>query len=140
MSVNAAYLPEGTPGPYQLTPGLSRRARGVEAYAALYSLGKSGVAQLIEDCCRHAKTMAKSLEQAGYKILNDVVLNQVMVDFGDNTDQIIQAIQEEGTCWASGTTWKGRSAMRISVSSWATTDEDVQSSLEVMIRIGSRHT
>ncbi len=140
MSVNAAYLPDGTPGPYQLTPGLSRRARGVEAYAALYSLGKSGVAQLIEDCCRHAKTMANSLEQAGYKILNDVVLNQVMVDFGDNTDQIIQAIQEEGTCWASGTTWKGRSAMRISVSSWATTEEDVKVSLEAMIRIARQYS
>ncbi len=138
MSVNAAYLPAGTPGPYQFTPGMSRRARGVEAYAALYSLGKSGVTQLIEDCCRHANTMSKILQQAGYKILNDVVLNQVLVDFGERTDEIIQAIQEEGTCWASGTKWQGKSAMRISVSSWATTDEDVQVSMEAMLRVARK--
>ena len=134
-AVNAAYLPTGTPGPYQFTPGMSRRARGVEAYAALYSLGKSGIARLIEECCRHARSMANELQQAGYKILNDVALNQVLVDFGERTDEIIQAIQEEGTCWASGTKWQGKSAMRISVSSWATTEEDVQVSLEAMIRI-----
>ncbi len=135
MSVNAAYLPDGTPGPYQFTPGLSRRARGVEAYAALYSLGKSGVTHLIEECCRHANTMSKILQEAGYEVLNDVVLNQVLVDFGERTDEIIQAIQQDGTCWASGTKWQGKSAMRISVSSWATTDEDVQKSLEAMIRV-----
>ena len=138
MSVNAAYLPAGTPGPYQFTPGLSRRARGVEAYAALYSLGKSGVAQLIEECCRHADTMSKMLQEAGYEILNDVVLNQVLVDFGERTDEIIQAIQEDGTCWASGTKWQGKSAMRISVSSWATTKEDVQVSLKAMIRVAKQ--
>ena len=139
MSVNAAYLPSGTPGPYQFTPGMSRRARGVEAYAALYSLGKSGVAKLIEDCCRHAKSMAVTLQQAGYEILNEVVLNQVIVDFGERTDEIIQAIQAHGTCWASGTKWQGKSAMRISVSSWATTEEDVQKSLEAIIRVAGHH-
>lgn len=139
MSVNAAYLPSGTPGPYQFTPGMSRRARGVEAYAALYSLGKSGVAKLIEDCCRHAKSMAVTLQQAGYEILNEVVLNQVIVDFGERTDEIIQAIQADGTCWASGTKWQGKSAMRISVSSWATTEEDVQKSLEAIIRVAGHH-
>ncbi len=140
MSVNAAYLPPRTPGPYQFTPGMSRRARGVEAYTALYSLGKSGVAKLIEDCCRHAKRMAVTLQQAGYEILNEVVLNQVIVDFGERTDDIIQAIQEEGTCWASGTKWQGKSAMRISVSSWATTEEDVLVSLEAMIRIAKKYS
>jgi len=140
MSVNAAYLPSGTPGPYQFTPGMSRRARGVEAYAALYSLGKSGVAKLIEDCCRHAKSMAVTLQQAGYEILNEVVLNQVIVDFGERTDEIIQAIQADGTCWASGTKWQGKSAMRISVSSWATTEEDVQKSLEAIIRVAGQYS
>ena len=138
MSVNAAYLPAGTPGPYQFTPGLSRRARGVEAYAALYSLGKSGVSHLIEECCRHANTMSNVLQEAGYEALNNVVLNQVLVDFGERTDEIIKAIQEEGTCWASGTKWQGKSAMRISVSSWATTEEDVQVSLKAIIRIAKQ--
>jgi hypothetical protein len=82
--------------------------------------------------------MANELQQAGYKILNDVVLNQVLVDFGERTDEIIQAIQEEGTCWASGTKWQGKSAMRISVSSWATTDKDVQVSLEAMLRVARK--
>lgn len=140
MSVNAAYLPPRAPGPYQFTPGMSRRARGVEAYAALYSLGKSGVAKLIEDCCRHAKRMAVTLQQAGYEILNEVVLNQVIVDFGESTDEIIQAIQADGTCWASGTKWQGKSAMRISVSSWATTEEDVQKSLEAIIRVAGQYS
>lgn len=135
MSINAAYLPPGTPGPYQLTPGMSRKARGVEAYAALLSLGKSGVASLIEESCRHAAAFANGLRQAGYGILNDVVLNQVLVDFGENTDKIIAAIQQDGTCWAGGTQWQGKKAMRISVSSWATTDEDVRQSLQAMIRV-----
>ena len=135
MSVNADYLPSGTPGPYQYTPGLSRRARGVEAYAALYSLGKSGVASLVESCCLHASTMADALHKSGYEILNDVVLNQVLVSFGAKTDEIIQAIQQDGTCWAAGTKWHGRSAMRISISSWATTNDDIQQSLEAILRI-----
>jgi glutamate/tyrosine decarboxylase-like PLP-dependent enzyme len=135
MSINAAYLPPGTPGPYQLTPGMSRKARGVEAYAALLSLGKSGVASLIEDSCRHAVAFAEGLRQAGYRILNDVVLNQVLVDFGDSTAEIIAALQEDRTCWTAGTKWQGKAAMRISVSSWATTNEDIRKSLEAMIRI-----
>ena len=137
MSVNAAYLPDGTPGPYQYTPGMSRKARGVEAYATLYSLGKSGVSELVERCCRHAKNMADVLEQAGYKVLNDVVLNQVLVDFGAKTDQIIRDIQQEGVCWAAGTDWQGKKAMRISISSWATTDEDIERSLESILRIAA---
>lgn len=138
MSVNADYLPTGTPGPYQFTPGMSRKARGVEAYAALYHLGKSGVASLIERSCGHAKKIADRLHSSGYEILNEVVLNQVLVDFGNHTDQIITAIQQEGTCWAGGTKWHGKSAMRISISSWATTDEDVEKSLEAMIRVAKQ--
>ncbi len=139
MSINAAYLPPGTPGPYQLTPGMSRKARGVEAYAALLSLGKRGVSDLIERCCRHAKTLATGLEQAGFKILNDVVLNQVLVDFGPRTEEIIQAIQQDRVCWVGGTEWQGKRAMRISVSSWATTDEDIQRSLQSMINAAEKY-
>lgn len=139
MSVNAAYLPPGTPGPYQFTPGMSRKARGVEAYAALYSLGKSGVATLIEKSCNQARLFSNGLQDAGYQILNEVVLNQVLVDFGKNTNKIIEAIQQERTCWAGGTTWNGKDAMRISVSSWATTDEDVQRSLDAMIKVAQTY-
>ena len=138
MSVNAAYLPDGTPGPYQYTPGLSRKARGVEAYAALFSLGKSGVSSLIDRCCEHAKRMADSLEKSGYQVLNEVVLNQVLVDFGPKTDEIIQAIQQEGVCWAGGTNWQGKKAMRISVSSWATSDHDIDLSLESMLKVAKK--
>jgi len=135
MSINAAYLPPGTPGPYQLTPGMSRKARGIEAYAALLSLGKSGVSDLVENCCRHARDFADGLNQAGFRILNQVVLNQVLVDFGPRTEEIIEAIQQDRICWVGGTTWQGHKAMRISVSSWATTKEDVQRSLDSMIRV-----
>ena len=140
MSVNADYLPVGTPGPYQFTPGLSRKARGVEAYAALHHLGKAGVALLIERSCSHAKTIARVLHNAGYEILNEVVLNQVLVDFGNHTDQIIEAIQKEGTCWAGGTRWQGKNAMRISISSWATTDHDVKKSLEAILSVAKKYT
>ena len=138
MSVNAAYLPEGTPGPYQYTPGMSRKARGVEAYAALYSLGKSGVSALVERNCEHAQRMARTLEGAGYQVLNEVVLNQVLVDFGPQTDQIIRAIQQDGVCWAGGTNWQGKKAMRISVSSWATSDKDIDLSLESILRVAKK--
>jgi threonine aldolase len=94
---------------------------------------------LIERTCRHATRFAEGLREAGYDILNDVVINQVLVSFGDAemTRRVIAAIQAEGTCWASATVWQGQTAMRISVSSWATTEEDVERSLEVMIRVAS---
>jgi glutamate/tyrosine decarboxylase-like PLP-dependent enzyme len=139
MAATAAYLAE--PGerrePWIYTPGLSRRARGVEVWAALASLGRTGVAGLIERTCRHAARFAEGLREAGYEVLNDVVLNQVLVSFGDDstTRRIIAAIQEDGACWCGGTVWHGRTAMRISVSSWATTEEDVERSLGAMIRI-----
>ena len=138
MSVNAAYLPGGTPGPYQYTPGMSRKARGVEAYAALYQLGKSGVAELVERCCEHAQRMAAGIIEAGYQVLNKVELNQVLIDFGPNTDQIIKAIQQEGTCWAGGTNWHGKKAMRISISSWATSQKDIDLSLESILKIAGK--
>jgi glutamate/tyrosine decarboxylase-like PLP-dependent enzyme len=138
MSISAAYLQPGSRRePTHHTPEASRRARGIELWAGLKSLGRSGLAELIERTCAHARRFAAGLQEAGYEILNDVVLNQVMVSFGaaEKTQQVIRRIQEEGTCWCGGTVWKGKTAMRISVSSWATTDADVEKSLGAMIRI-----
>ena len=138
MAITAEYLPTETPfrNPADFTPELSRRARGVEVWAALRHLGHAGVADLVERCCRHARRFSEGLGDAGYEILNDVVLNQVLVSFGDagTNARVIQAIQDDGTCWAGETEWQGRSAMRISVSSWATTADDVEVSLAAMIR------
>ena len=139
MAITAEYLPTETPrrNPSDHTPELSRRARGVEVWAALRALGRSGVAEMIERTCRHARRFAQGLAGAGYEVLNDVVLNQVLVSFGDAaaTERVIAGIQSDGTCWCGGTVWQGRTAMRISVSSWATTGEDVEKSLAAMIRI-----
>jgi len=139
MAITAEYLPTETPrrNPSDHTPELSRRARGVEVWAALRALGRSGVAELIERTCRHARRFAAGLEAAGYPVLNDVVLNQVLVSFGDAaaTERVIAGIQSDGTCWCGGTLWQGRTAVRISVSCWVTSDEDVEKSLAAMIRI-----
>jgi glutamate/tyrosine decarboxylase-like PLP-dependent enzyme len=140
MAINAAYLVEGeTREPVHYTPDFSRRARGAEVWAALRSMGRAGLADLIERTCRHAARFAEGLRSAGYEVLNDVTLNQVLVSFGDaeTTRRVIAAIQEDGTCWCGGTVWQGHTAMRISVSSWATSDEDVQRSLGAMIRIAA---
>ena len=97
-------------------------------YAALRSLGRSGVAELVERCCRHARRFAEELARLpGCEILNDVVLNQVLFRFADDetTDAVLRRVQESGEAWMSGTTWDGRSAIRISVSNWRTSDEDV---------------
>jgi len=137
MVVSASYLVLGERRePYSFTPEMSRRARGVEVWAALRTLGRSGLADLVERSCRHARRFAEGLEEAGFEILNDVVLNQVLVGFGapETTDRVIRRLQDDGTCWCGGTTWHGRRAMRISVSSWATTEEDVEASLEAMLR------
>jgi glutamate/tyrosine decarboxylase-like PLP-dependent enzyme len=133
----AAYLQESpVREPMHFTPELSRRARGVEVWAVLRSLGRSGVAELVERCCRYAGRFAEGLAQAGFEVLNDVVLNQVLVSFGDDaaTRRVIDRVQSEGTCWCSGTEWHGRAAMRISVSSWATTAQDVEASLDAICR------
>ena len=144
MSITAAYLPTASPqrNPADYTPELSRRARGVEVWAALRHLGRAGVTDLVERCCRHARRFSEGLRDAGYEVLNDVVLNQVVVAFGDAamTRRIIAAIQEDGTCWCGETEWRGRTAMRISVSSWATTAADVELSLAAMIRIARAHS
>lgn len=141
MSVTAAYLPtQGSArSPSDYTPELSRRARGVDIWAVLASLGRSGMADLIERCCRHARRFAQGLQAGGHAVLNQVVLNQVLVSFGppDVTRRVIAALQREGTCWCGITQWQGQTAMRISVSSWATTDEDVEASLEAMLRVAA---
>jgi glutamate/tyrosine decarboxylase-like PLP-dependent enzyme len=141
MSASAAYLVEGeTRDPHLFVPEMSRRARGIEIWAALRSLGTEGLAAMIDRNCAQAHRFAERLRAAGYEILNEVVLNQVLVSFGtpEETRQVIAGIQQDGTCWCGGTVWQGRTAMRISVSSWATTDEDVEKSLEAMLRVAAR--
>jgi glutamate/tyrosine decarboxylase-like PLP-dependent enzyme len=137
LSVGAAYLAQGEARiPYQYTPDFSRRARGVEVWAALRQLGRAGLKDLIERTCRLAETFATGLSRAGHRILNDVVLNQVLVSFGsaEHTREVIARVQSDGTCWCGGTIWQGHTAMRISVSSWATTEADVDRSLAAILR------
>jgi glutamate/tyrosine decarboxylase-like PLP-dependent enzyme len=137
MAMSSAYF---TPGqqrePSQFTPEMSRRARGVELWATLRSLGRSGLTDLIDRTCAHAQRFANGLRSRGFEILNDVVINQVLVSFGSpaRTQEVIDRVQQDGTCWCGGTEWQGRTAMRISVSSWATTIEDVDASLAAIDR------
>jgi glutamate/tyrosine decarboxylase-like PLP-dependent enzyme len=136
------YLPQGDcREPWMYTPEASRRARGVEIWAALRFLGRSGVADLVERTCCHATRFAEGLRQAGYAVLNDVVLNQVLVSFGgdEKTWRILAAVQDEGTCWCSTAFWQGQTAMRISVSSWATTTEDVEQSLAAILKVAEKY-
>jgi glutamate/tyrosine decarboxylase-like PLP-dependent enzyme len=129
----AAYLTEGEfREPDQYVPEFSRRARGIEVWAALLSLGREGLRDLLERTCAHARRFAAGLREDGHEILNDVVLNQVLVSFGspERTRRVIEEVQQGGVLWCSGTVWQGRTAMRISVSSWATTAADVERSLE----------
>ena len=139
MAITADYLPTASRerNPSDFAPELSRRARGVEAWAALRALGAEGMRDLIRRTCGYARRFADELTAAGYEVLNDVVLNQVIVAFGDaaTTSRVVAGIQADGTCWCGPTVWQGRTAMRISVSSWATTDEDVTRSLVAMIRV-----
>ncbi len=143
MSSSAAYLtPDAAREPFQYVPEMSRAARGIPVWAALQGLGTRGLAEMIEKNCRQASHFAQSLSAAGFSILNEVVLNQVLVSFGSDhiTQQVIRAVQSEGVCWCGGTVWKGTVAMRISVSSHATTDEDVELSLASIIGNAKRIT
>ena len=110
---------------------------GVDIWAALRTLGRSGVAELVNRCCAHAQTFARELSEGGCTIHNDVVLNQIIVSFGgpDTTRKVIAAVQSEGTLWFGPTVWQGVTAARISASSWATTEEDVRKSVEAILRI-----
>jgi glutamate/tyrosine decarboxylase-like PLP-dependent enzyme len=141
---SAAYFVPGQEGerdPDAYTPEASRRARGFPVWAALRSLGRSGVAELVERCCGHARRFADALAAAdGVEVLNQVVLNQVLVRFPDpagdsdgRTREVIRRVQAGGTLWLGGTTWHGMAAMRISVSNWSTTDDDVDRSVAAIL-------
>jgi len=141
MGTSAAYLATTSlREPSQLTPEMSRRARGVELWASLRSLGRRGLADLIERTCAHARSFADGLRARGFDVLNDVVINQVLVSFGTDeaTRAVIDQIQRDGICWCGGTEWHNRAAMRISVSSWATTAADVELSLTAIERAAQR--
>jgi glutamate/tyrosine decarboxylase-like PLP-dependent enzyme len=141
MTVSAEYL-EQTAGaerdPFDWTPEFSRRGRGFTIYAALRTLGRRGVEALVDGCCARARQFAEVLSRhPRVKVLNDVVLNQVLVRFGDSDEvsrDVIARAQREGTCWMAGTTWHGMAAMRLSISNWATSEEDVERSAEAILR------
>jgi glutamate/tyrosine decarboxylase-like PLP-dependent enzyme len=139
MTGSAAYLlqDENHRESFNYTPEMSRRARGVEVWAALKSLGRTGLEEMIDRTCRLAVRFADGLERAGFQVLNEVVLNQVLVSFGDSrtTQEVIAGIQNEGTCWGGGTEWRGQKALRLSVSSWATREEDIDLSLDAIQRV-----
>ena len=142
MTSTAAYLVQ-TQGverdAVDWVPEFSRRARGITVYATLRALGRAGVAELIERCCARARQMADILRAApGVEVLSEVVSNQVLVRFGGDdelTRRVVTGVQQEGTCWLGGTTWQEKAAMRISVSNWATSEEDAARSADAILRV-----
>ncbi|MEU7573379.1 pyridoxal-dependent decarboxylase [Micromonospora sp. NPDC049240] len=139
LSYSAAYLvgSGGVPAGADLTAESSRRARGFAVWAGLRELGRDGVTALVDRCCALARRFADGLSAAGFEVVNDVVLNQVLVGFGDDarTDRVVAAVQADGTCWVGGTTWRGRRLMRISVSNATTTAADVDRSVAAIVRL-----
>jgi glutamate/tyrosine decarboxylase-like PLP-dependent enzyme len=136
MSITGEYLLLGQHrDAIDVTPDSSRRARGVDVWAALRQLGRSGLTELIDRHCDQAKWLAEQLALAGIEVLNEVVLNQVVVAFGDDdrTQRVVAALQEAGACWCGGTRWQDREAMRISISSWATTQQDMEITLHAIL-------
>jgi glutamate/tyrosine decarboxylase-like PLP-dependent enzyme len=140
MTSQSAYIPshdDDIPWGFDWNPEFSRRARGVPVYAALRSLGREGLADLIDGSCDHAKRLAERLASAdGVEVLNDVVLNQVIVRFGGDdalTDAVVERVQRDGTCWLSGSTFGGRSVMRVSIVGWQTTAEDIDRSAAAIL-------
>jgi len=139
-SYTAAYLVGSggaSAGLSDFTLESSRRARGFAAWAGLRQLGRDGVGELVERNCRLARRFADSLSAGGAEVVNDVVLNQVLVGFGDDdrTDRVIELVQRDGTCWLGGTNWRGRRLMRVSVSNWSTTEADVDRSVAAILRL-----
>jgi glutamate/tyrosine decarboxylase-like PLP-dependent enzyme len=146
MGTSAPYLPRnpGERSPEEWVPELSRRARAIPVYAAIRGLGREGVALLVENGCDRAQQMASLLaDESGVEVLNDVDLNQVLVRFSDDdeaTERVIAAVQDEGTCWVGGTTWKGRRAMRVSITNWATSHGDIaRSAAAISAAAGAEH-
>jgi glutamate/tyrosine decarboxylase-like PLP-dependent enzyme len=141
-SYSAAYRTgtgaAGSPSDFVLES--SRRARGFAVWAALRELGADGVADLVRRCCRLARRFADGLADGGVEIVNDVVLNQALAWFGSDarTDAVIDGVQRDGTCWLGGTTWRGRRLMRVSVSNWSTTEQDVDRSVAAILRVAAR--
>ena len=141
MEAAAAYLPEDAAvEPMHVTPQSSQRARGAEVWAVLATLGRDGLAALVDRTCALARRFADGMRSAGHTVANDVVLNQVIVDFGDQarTSAVVAAVQAEGTCWCGPTTWRGRAAMRVSVSCWNTTEEDIDRSVAAVAACAAR--
>jgi glutamate/tyrosine decarboxylase-like PLP-dependent enzyme len=143
MSMTASYLMRSEQREnWEWVLDSSRRARGFTLYAAIRSLGREGIRALVEQCCDLAARMADRLRETdGVEVLNDVVLNQVLVRFGDDdarTREVIEAVQADGTAWMGGTTWKGKAAMRISVSNWSTTEADADRTVEAILRAAAR--
>jgi glutamate/tyrosine decarboxylase-like PLP-dependent enzyme len=141
MSFTASYLTghgeDGLRAPSDFVPESSRRARGFATWAALRQLGRRGVAELVERCCALARRFAEQLGAVdGVTIANDVVLNQVLVGFGSDelTDRVVEAVQRSGECWMGATTWHEQRLMRISVSAWCTTEDDVDRSVAAITR------
>jgi len=134
MSISGDYLMIGSKDAIDLTSDGSRRARGFDVWAALKALGRSGLAELVDRNCNQAAWLADELRRSGFEVLNDVVLNQVVVAFGDDarTKATIERLQKSGDCWCGGTRWRGREAMRVSVSSWATSQADMEKTLQAI--------
>ena len=143
LGAQASYLIQGGAAapydPFEWTPEFSRRSRGVTVYAVIRALGRAGIAQRISEGCSHARRFAERLSgHDGVRILNDVVLNQVLVRFDDSDDvtrAVVDGVQRDGTCWLSGTTWRDMACMRISVSNWTTTEADVDASVTAMLQV-----
>jgi aromatic-L-amino-acid decarboxylase len=144
LGAKASYLirSEGDPDPFELVPEFSRRARGVPVYAALASLGRSGIAELIERGCADARHFGASVSSIpGAEVLNDVVLNQVLVRFGDDdaaTNAVVEGVIADGVAYVTPTMWHGRAAMRFSVANWQTTTEDIDLAVESIKRVCER--
>jgi glutamate/tyrosine decarboxylase-like PLP-dependent enzyme len=148
MTAQAAYLVQGGEGaphdPFDWVPEFSRRGRGIPVYAVIRALGREGIAERISsNCAMAARFAARLAAEPDIELLNEVVLNQELVRFGDSDDRtraVVDGVQREGTCWLSGTVWHGVAAMRISVSNWTTTEADVDASLDAILRVASETT
>jgi glutamate/tyrosine decarboxylase-like PLP-dependent enzyme len=140
LKLRADYLIQDLADPMEFTLEASRRARGIEVWAALRNLGRHGVAGLVSHSCALARRFAAQMSAAGFEVLNDVVLNQVLVSFGSDrvTAEVIRRVRDTGTAWFSGTRWRGRGAMRVSVSCWATTEDDIDTSADAVVSIAQK--